>query len=736
MNDPYKYFMIEADELLEKINRDILEFEKKTEDPNLLKSLFRYAHTLKGAAHVVGLLNISKLAHLIEEIFTRTRDSNLQITGEMVTLILETLDLIRNIIGVVKEGEPEDSIDITEAMERFKIVDKAVSPSVDMKKQGDPPGFTGQTGEEDKQGLTPVRKQETARVSLRDIDDLMNQASELVIGAIRMERLYSYFKETAISFGRLTDVYRKARRQIHTASELRSINKKSSDPFSDLPRQIDMEPLYLSLVENTAILDSNVEELKQLSDSIYQIIYRVRSIKVSDMSHYFKTAVRDLSIKLNKQLDITITGDGVELDRNLLEELKEPINQIIRNAVIHGIEDEASRLAKGKSAKGQIKLNFEKAGDFVHIICEDDGGGINVEKIKQIAISKGLMDEKRGTEIENEEALYLIFASGISSGEIITEFAGRGVGLDIVKNRVDSLRGEIIIDTLEDKFTRFVIKLPLALNMINAFQVEVSEEQFFIPLNMVIKTGYVSPGEIESVAGKSVINIDGSPVSIARLSDLLGSGEADFLQEKPFILLKSGRETAAYSVDRIMGVHRIIVKDLGGELKDARFILGGAILSSGNPALLLNVAALFRYTAESDLVSGQNISEKRGSSQVPRILAVDDSLTSRVLISGILETEGYHVTCANSGEEALEFIAGDKYDLIISDVEMPGIDGFQLSERIRADADHKDTPIIIVSALAKDEHRRKGIQVGAQAYIVKGQFDQGFFLETVKRLAG
>ncbi len=735
MNDPYKYFMIEADELIEKINRDILEFEKKTEDPDLLKSLFRYAHTLKGAAHVVGLLNISKLAHLIEEIFTRTRDYNLQITKEMVTLILETLDLIKDIIGIVKEGQPENLIDITETLERFKLVDKVKSPLVDIKKTEQSLGFASQFGKET-QPVIHTKKQETARISLLDIDDLMNQASELVIGAIRMERLYTSFRDTAVSFGRLAEVYRKAKRKFETTPEILSINKKSSDFFSNLPRQIDMESLYLSLFENTAILDSNVEELKQISDSIYQIIYRVRSIKVSDMSHYFKTAVRDLSVKLNKQLDIAITGDDVELDRNLLEELKEPINQIIRNAAVHGIEDETSRLAKGKNIKGLIKLNFEKAGDFVHIICEDDGCGISVEKIKEIAISKGLIDEKRGAEIENEEALYLIFASGISSGKIITEFAGRGVGLDIVKNKVDSLRGEITIDTLEDKFTRFSIKLPLALNMINAFLVEVSGEQFLIPLNMVIKTGYLSPGEIESVAGKHVINLDGSPVSIARLSEILNLGGGDSLQKKPFILLKSGRETAAYSVDCLMGVHRIIIKDLGGGLKNAPFILGGAILSSGNPALVLNIAALFRQTAESSIFNGQNISEGKASSQDPHILAVDDSLTSRVLLSGILEAEGYHVTCASSGEEALEFIAGDKYDLIISDVEMPGIDGFQLSERIRADIEHKDTPIIIVSALAKDEHRRKGIQVGAQAYIVKGEFDQGLFLETVKRLAG
>ncbi|MDY6843025.1 MAG: response regulator [Thermodesulfobacteriota bacterium] len=787
VENPYKYFFIEADELLDSLTRDILEFEKSPDKSNLLKALFRYAHTLKGAAHVVGLLSVSRLAHSIENLFSRARDQGVKLTSEDISLIIESLDLIKSIIKAVKKGESEVSVDITNILKRFgmsdtetlnfyheqisrqkpnglsprseiedvKLLDRGECPSA----QGNKENSNDQTVVSNEQcvsdttpssnkgeqlschtndqvlianGESVMTSSETVRVSLLDIDRLMNQASEFITGTIRLEQLHTCFKSVAKSCSKMLNDYRK----IASISGFGSASKNQSDEFCTLLQRINIEALHVTLFEHTALLDANIEELKQIADSLYQIIHRTRAIRVSEVSHYFKAAVRDLSAKLHKKVKLVITGDELELDRNLIEEMKEAVNQIIRNAVVHGIEDEAERLNRGKHREGVIKLDFTKKGEFVYVTCEDDGSGISAQKIKEIALKKGVIDEKKVLEISQEESLYLIFASGISSGAIITEFAGRGVGLDIVREKVESLRGEITLETEEGAYTRFLVKLPLSLNMIDAFLIEVSGQKFLIPLNMVIESGYVLRDAIEYVAGKTVIKLNDTPVSFVWMSDILGLENKNKSQKQiPFVFLRSSHETSVFAVDQLLGVQKIIIKDLGEQLKNINNFLGGAILSGGCPALVLSVTDLFKISGKHSREWGlQSPLEEVFPCKPSRIMAVDDSLTTRVLLRGILETSGYDIALASSGEEALKLIEDARYDLFIIDVEMPGIDGFELAEKIRESKDNKDTPIIILSSLSKDEHRRKGIEVGAQAYIVKGHFDQEIFLETVQRL--
>ena len=775
--DPYKYFMIEAAELLDSLNRDILKLEKEPGDASLLKALFRYAHTLKGAAHVVGLLRIGKLSHSIENLFSKVRDQAYKLTAEDVSLILETLELIKNIIEVVKAGGPEDSIDIAGILEKFD--GSYVPPDADMdtgkadkgsasactKGDGVIPNpesqglksedegesrFTGKEEEiSDKQPSPPdsdsvaktntrqrTKSNEAVRVLVSDLESLMDHAGELITGNIRMEQLHACFRDLTVSCKKMLIDHRRIISFFNGMAKSGFNDGNQFKEFSALLQRIDMKTLHTGLVEHTAELDANLEELKHVSDSLYRVIHRARSIRISDISHYFKRAARDLSIKLNKKLKIIITGDEIELDRNLIEEIKEPVNQIIRNAAVHGIEDESERLSRGKDQEGIIKLDFNKRGDFIYITCEDDGRGIRAEKIKEIAKKKGVIDEKRAGEISREEGLYLIFDSRVSSGETVTEFAGRGVGLDIVKDKVESLGGDITIETEAGKFTRFLLKLPLSLNIIDAFLVETSEQRFLIPLNMTLEIGYVLRDEIEYLAGKKVVRLGDSPVSFRWMSEALGLDRKDRKQKQiPFILLKSGRDIVVFAVDHLLGIHRIIIKYPGEQLKNLGHILGGAILSGGCPSLVLNVANLFKTSlAEGGEFGSKGALTEATPPVTPHILAVDDSLSARMLIGGVLEPEGYEVTLAGSGEEGLSLMKENKYDLFTIDVEMPGMNGFELTKKIRGDSNHKDTPVIILSSLSSDEHRRKGIKAGAQAYMVKGEFDQGIFLKTIKRL--
>ncbi|MCD6598674.1 MAG: response regulator [Bacteroidales bacterium] len=714
MNDnPYKYFMIEADELLESLDREILEFEKDPKNQDLLNRLFRYAHTLKGAAHVVGLLKISKLAHAIEDLFSDARDQALSLTKDKISLIIDTIHVIRTIKDAVQAGDSEDAENIEAALERFvsendKIKhSEAESKPAIQKEKGSPSSTLA----------------ETIRVALVDVDSVMDQSSELITGAIRLEQIHTNLKSGLKSLAKIS-------------LELKKVNAFTAD--SAVPGILqNVKAVQDAFLKDTSALDLLIEEFKQSTESIYHVVNRIRSMRVNDISHYFKGIVRDLSVKLDKKIELKIKGDDTELDRNLLQELKEPVNQLMRNAAVHGIEDEVDRLNKGKKPEGLIELEIKKSGEFVHITCRDDGRGIDAYKIKQIAFEKGIIDKNRFKELTEKESLHYIFHSGISSGKIITELAGRGVGLDIVKTRVESLRGQIIIDTKIDKFTAFSMKVPLSMNMINAFLIEASGRHFLIPLNLVIETGYASLNQIDHLAGKAIININGQPVTLIQLCSILGiSDNTQKSAPNPYIVLKSEDQSAAFSVDKIMGVHKIIIKDLGEKLRDSPFFIGGSILSDGQPAIILNVSQLFKKSSNQSLGSFSADSNKEADlpQSVSKILAVDDSLTSRILIGGILEAEGYDVTLATSGEDALNILSANQYDLIISDVEMPGINGFELSSRIRHDPEHKETPIMIISSLAKDEHKRKGIEAGVQAYIIKGAFNQQVFLETIERL--
>ncbi|MCD6585422.1 MAG: response regulator [Desulfobacteraceae bacterium] len=753
MNDnPYKYFMIEADELLESLDREILEFEKDPKNQDLLNRLFRYAHTLKGAAHVVGLLKISKLAHVIEDLFSATRDKGLSLTKDQISLIIDTIHVIRTIKDTIQAGDSEDAKNIEAVLERFVSEnDKSANAPEPLKnpldtkeslkslvseksKNGDVPKLeandkiklseaAGKSAVQKEKGSPSSTLAETIRVALADVDSVMDQSSELITGAIRLEQIHTNLKSELKSLSKIS-------------LELKKVNTLTAD--STVPGIFqNIKAVQDAFLKDTSALDLLIEEFKQSTESIYQVVNKIRSMRVDDISHYFKGIVRDLSVKLDKKIELKIKGNDTELDRNLLQELKEPVNQLMRNAAVHGIEDEADRLNKGKKPEGLIELEIKKNGEFIHITCRDDGRGIDAYEIKQIAFKKGIIDENRFKELTEKESLRYLFHSGISSGKIITELAGRGVGLDIVKNKVESLRGQIIIETKIDEFTAFSMKVPLSMNMINAFLIETSGRHFLIPLNLVIETGYTNLDQIDYLAGKAIVNINEQPVTLIQLCNILEiSNDSQHNSSTPYIVLKSEDQSAAFSVDKIMGIHKIIIKDLGEELRDSPFFIGGSILSNGQPATILNVAHLFKMSTNQTTGSYASDSDPETDLSKPayRILAVDDSLTSRVLIGGILEAEGYDVTLATSGEDALNILSANQYDLIISDVEMPGINGFELSSRIRHDPEHKETPIMIISSLAKDEHKRKGIEAGVQAYIIKGAFNQQVFLETIERL--
>jgi two-component system chemotaxis sensor kinase CheA len=413
---------------------------------------------------------------------------------------------------------------------------------------------------------------------------------------------------------------------------------------------------------------------------------------------------------------------------------------MLTNAVDHGIELPEERVARGKPAKGRICLSAHHEGNSVVIEIRDDGSGMDPKKIKQVALRRGVIDRDEAEMLRDDEALYLTLRQGFSTSEIVTDISGRGVGMDVVKINIEKVKGNLVLKSEVGVFTEIQLNLPLTLAVMDALMVSCAGEQYAIPVSSIQETIKIRSEDIATVAGKEVLSVRNASVPLFSLARILGmeeSSESVSGGKVAAVILKQRDQVIACTIDRNNGTSEIVVKGLGGQLKRVRHTFGATIMGDGNPALILDVPDIFA-TAEGASSGGLRKALQESQSFVSRgrVLVVDDSITTRTMEKSILVANGYEVTIAVSAEDALDKINEMGFDLVISDVEMPGLNGFELTARLRSLDEYRNVPVIIVSSLAKDEHKRKAIEAGAQAYIVKGAFEQGTLLDTVEALIG
>lgn len=734
MADQYKYFKIEAEEILEKLTKRLLELEKRPEDQDLIKELLRYVHTMKGAANVVKLSAISELAHKMEDRLALFRDQEKKITSKDVSLLLDAVTVIDNMVEALKAGKPEDSVDISEIIEKLrsdpksKIQKEASQQSAGSRQRIQPSDATQSEIRNPKSQIgrsetEPIQKQYASKSDQSAIQNGLSgrQASDqqrtLRINVQDMDRLTNLSNELLINHRRLKDI----------AECLKGVTKRSRKP--EIPQ---LSGKFNEQLESAVYdLEQGLNRNELFSQEMNDVIMNTRFVSVESYTYLFEKAVRDLAVETNKKIDFSVEGGDLLLDRSLLEYIKEPIYHLLRNSVIHGLEPSSERVEKGKGPFGVITLKFEKIGGSARIICQDDGRGLDPVKLKEVALERNLIDRKMAEEISDEDAFCLILKSGFSSAEILTELSGRGVGLDLVKSTLSSTGGSLDIESEKGQFTRFSLTLPLSVNMADTFMVKVSGHNLLIPFRDVLETRLIEEAEISSQAGKKLISFYGSPIPLVSLADLLGLAlKSNNHKKTKALIIKGNVETISLGVDDFGGKKSVLFKPLEGPLKKMGCVRSLSILENGDLAFVLSISDLFQRIKELPVKDEDMKPEESPSS----ILVVDDSLTTRTLIKGVLEGEGYMVQLAQSGEKALEILEKDSFDLAIIDIQMPGIDGFELSKEIRNNTEHKETPIMILSSLGTESNKRRGIEVGANAYIVKGTFDQGIFLETVETL--
>ena len=414
-----------------------------------------------------------------------------------------------------------------------------------------------------------------------------------------------------------------------------------------------------------------------------------------------------------------------------MQMLVEPLSHLIRNSISHGIQEPATRVEQGKYPIGTLTISFAKQGNILKISIEDDGRGIDLNRLREVAKERSL-----GENLSEQELHNLLFESGISTSKEVSQVSGRGVGLDVVKEIVQKLRGQINIKSEPNKYCQFIIEVPSNLDIMDVFVLEVAKQDFLLPVSRIVTSITATKNDIVEHAGKDAILLDGAPILLHPL-DISASTSLDreVLNEEFHILVIKGRsELFGVCVDSIKNIRRVVIKKLGPKLKKYPLLTGAGIMDDGRPAFLLDTGVLEDLCRNKPLAFGQKTEVTKARKQT--VLVVDDSLTTRMLEKTILETAGYKTVLANDGIDALRLLSEEHCDLIVVDFEMPRMDGMEFTRTVRKMPEKKDLPIIMLTSIATDENKRKGLAAGVQAYLVKGKFDQNEFIETVRRFIG
>jgi two-component system chemotaxis sensor kinase CheA len=684
--DQYKYFRIEARELLEGLNQAVLELERGGSRKEVVSRFLRLAHTLKGASRVVKQPGIAELAHTIEDAFAPYRDGSDPIPQERTDQVLGLLDAIAAKVA---------SLD---------------TPSTEPRKETPRPA-----GEE---------IFETVRVEIEEMDRLLEGISEASVQLRALRREQDTLDRSRQLAGNLLDnvslqlkIETNGNRWMGNGSKVRATTE-------------DLRAHLESLGRNLATGIDQVEmEFAQVRDAAN----RLRLLPVSTVFSSLERAVRDAAQSLHKEVLFESFGGENRLDAQVLAGLRGALLHVVRNAVAHGVEHPQERLAAKKPVQGRVELRVERRGTRVAFLCRDDGRGIDVEAVRRVAISRGLVAPSDAVSLGLEEAVEIIMKGGVTTTGAVDEVSGRGIGLDVVRETAARLNGNVVVRSEPGTGTTLEICVPVSLSSLAALEVDAGGVAAALPLDSVRQTMRLADHDIAHSAEKDSIVYEGKVVPFLSLPRALCKKETDN-QKRLFwsvIVLEGASGMAAIGVDRLLGTANVVVRPLPPLAMAEATVTGASLNAEGDPQLVLDPEGLVRAARLGRAPLPEVAPTKRAS-----VLVIDDSLTTRMLEKSILESAGYEVEIATSGEEGLEKARAKQYGLFLVDVEMPGIDGFEFVARTQEDARLSAVPAILVTSRSAIEDRRRGEQVGARAYIVKGEFDQGYLLRMTRELIG
>ena len=680
--DPYRYFRLEGRELLSQFSAGVLALEKSGNADNHVQRLLRIAHTLKGAARVVKLVEIADLAHVLEDTLAPVRSATGAVPHEIIELLLKHLDRIE---------------------ELFRQI-------------GAPPG-AAVAAPAAQQVAPPLGDQfRTVRADIAEMDALLD-------GVVETHTLLNRLREAP---KRVADGAQLASILLAQLAQRsgREKNRQISAALDRAHSTADDLRKLLGRLESTIeiSIDQMDRELQQLRGAAEQL----RLISAGTLFSALERLARDVARDLGKRVELDFSGADIHLDAYVLSNIQGALVQIIRNAVAHGIEPEAERRKAGKTPAGHLKLSVGRSAGQIIFRCEDDGRGIDLAAVRAKAEEAGLL--ARGAKVSEDDLTALLLRGGISTSAKVTDASGRGVGLDIVHSAMTQLNGKAKVSTRQGAGTVFELSVPVSVSSVQGLSVEAANDVVTIPLDSVRTCLRLDAKEISSAETGASIVYEGRAIPFVTLARALFGVVEPAKAACSAVVIRNGGAFAAVGVDRLRGAARVVVRPLSTRVPESPLVAGVSLDAEGNPQLVLDaqalVAAAPRIAMEVDTTP---------VAQTP-ILVVDDSLTTRMLEQSILESAGYAVDTAASGEEGLDAARRKAYALILVDVEMPGIDGFTFVEEIRADPVLHDTPVILVTSRNTPEDIRRGHEVRANGYVVKGEFNQTKLLSMIRPL--
>ncbi|MDJ0570040.1 MAG: response regulator [Pleurocapsa sp. MO_192.B19] len=780
-----------SSEHLQKLESELMILEKNPQDTSAVEEFLREAHTLKGDSRMLGLNDIEMLVHQLEDcvedikagkgdltpelcdrlyqgIDAVNQLSHQAITGEAVEV--NTFEVLALLMGASDVAEPSgnseadlfadessseaslfddddaDDLFADESSSEASLFDDDddVTESIIAVEPEQVPDTFAVNNSQPTKAANRDYKIDTIRVEPQKLDTLMTQASELAVTKLRISQQMTEINQMLA----LWEGWNKSNSGIDNLFE--GIEERlTPEQFVPLRHFFSHAQQYLNSLGHLASnlktrASEDVASLSIIADRLETGIQGLRQLPLSTVFNIYPRMVRDLARQQGKEIDLVIEGGDTKADKLILEEIKDPLLHLIRNAIDHGIETSAERISQGKPATATIVLRGYQTGSSIGIEISDDGRGLNLESISNTAIKRKVLTEAELSAMSESEIQSLIFASGFSTRTEITELSGRGVGLDVVRANVERLKGSIQVTSTPGNGCKFQVRLNTSLATTKILIVEINQTLYALPLEFIQTMLTITPQDIYAIKGNQTITFDQQPISVAWLADLLKLPTSENYttgkHNLACIILQIGNDKSdgmppqrfGVIVDDLVDQQDVVLKPQSKLLKRIPNIVGATILGSGAVCMILNPPDLLHSLRNG---SWQDISRPVESAAIKnKLLLVEDSIIIRTQMQRLLKGAGYDVTVATNGLEGLHKVQEQDFDIVLSDVEMPNMNGLEMTTAIRQQSKYKQLPIVLITTLASPEDKRRGKDAGANAYLTKGDFDQQLLFNTLNQL--
>ncbi|MCW8874654.1 MAG: hybrid sensor histidine kinase/response regulator, partial [Gammaproteobacteria bacterium] len=701
-------------------------------------ALMRASHSIKGAARMVDVDCGVRIAHAMEDIFVAAQDGKLSLNPEQIDVLLHAVDLLTRIASVRNEESSQwlqqQAGEVTELLHNLHLVLDGGHPIAATANQETTPAETPTTPVVERTG--PRASLDTAiRVSPESLNRLMGLAGE-----VRVEsRWLRPFAEGLVQV---------KHRQVELIAILDRLSEAVNNHQSgEYVTRLISEAQHKAgqcrhrLADRLGELEEYDRRSHNLADRLNREVVASRMRPFSDGVQGFQRMVRDLARSLNKDVRLVIEGLGTRVDRDILSKVEAPLNHLVRNAVDHGVETVEERRAAGKPEQATITLEATHSAGMLSITVRDDGRGIEVESLRGKVVEKGLTSAEMAAKLSEAELMEFLFLPGFSTRDQVTEISGRGVGLDVVHSAVQEMRGMVRATSTPGQGLQFHMQLPLTLSVVRALLVEIGGEPYAFPLARIERTLSIHRDHIETMEGRQYFTLGNQHIGMLSAHQVLELENTERHEDTlPIVVLGERMDRYGLAVDRLLGERNLVVQTLDPRLGKVQDVSAAAILENGSPCLILDVDDLIRSI--DILIAGgrlDHLGEKGTHHHVhrgKRVLVVDDSITVREVERNMLVSRGYAVDVAVDGMDGWNAVRTGHYDLVISDVDMPRMNGFEFVAHIKEDPTLKSTPVMIVSYKDREEDRARGLEVGADYYLTKGSFHDETLLDAVLDLIG